>query len=329
MSGRQTGQADQSVRDEAIAWLTRVQSDAATGEDWTALTDWLEASEAHQAAFETVEVLVSDIDVNAGEIDAALSPPRRLAAPAHSRRRAPDRRRAFLLSGLAAAVGVVIVAPIAWRASEGEVVAYRTGPGEMREIKLADGTHIHLDAASRLTVRLGWRERRVKLGDAVAAFDVAKDPNRPFVIGMGDQQVRVVGTEFNISHYAKTSVVTVRRGVVEVRQPQIGPQPVAVLKAGDELTHVQGAATSHKSAVNPNVAFAWSTGRLICEERPLSEIVAYLNHRYATKIRLSGAVGQRRFSGVLELGAQADVVRRLAAYLDLKVHRNGREITLS
>lgn len=325
MSADADQMAAESLRDQALEWLVRVQSDAATAEDWAALTDWLEASDAHQAAYEEAELLSAEIADRAMEIAAATAP--RPAQVIAFRPRA--RRLTPFISALAAAAAVLVVAPLAWRSYEGAPVVYTTGPGQTREVALADGTHIRLDAASKMTVRLGWTARRVDLADAEATFDVAHDPSKPFLINVGDQQVRVVGTEFNIRHYDKSVVVSVRRGIVEVRQPALGPQPIARLTKGQELRHTEGTSQSTRAEVDPNAAFAWTEGRMVCDDRPLSEIVAYLNRRYPTPIRLGPAAAHLKFSGVLELGDQDSLVRRLAGYLSLRVDRTEREITLS
>ena len=57
------------MRDEAVAWLVRVQSDAATAEDWSALTDWLEGSDARLAAFEEAELIVADLTLRRPTLD--------------------------------------------------------------------------------------------------------------------------------------------------------------------------------------------------------------------------------------------------------------------
>ena len=326
MSPRNDQSATDALRDEALAWLVRVQSDAATGEDWSALTDWLEASEEHQAAFEAVEALAAEVADRAAQIAPRLAPSTGEVLPFRPRPAAP--RRGGFIAALAAAAAVLVVSPLAWRAYQGPATTYETGVGQTREIALADGSHIRLNGGSRLTVRLGWRARRVEMAQAEATFDVAKDPSRPFLISVGDQQVRVVGTEFNIRHDGKTVVVSVRRGVVEVRQPALGPAPVARLTVGQALRHVEGARASQVSAVAPDAAFAWTQGRLVCDDQPLSEIVAALNRRYPTPIRVSEAAGRRRFSGVLDLGDQGLLVDRLSRYMSLSVDRTGGEITL-
>ncbi len=324
MSGADSIKAIDALRDEAVAWLVRVQSDQATAEDWAALTVWLEASDDHLIAFEEVESLTAELTDRASEIAPNLRPASSRVVPL------PRRRTVLPIWSAAAAAAVlgIVVGPMAWRGYQGTPTVYQTRPGETREVALADGTHIRMDSASTLTVRLGWRARRVEMADAQAAFDVAKDPGRPFLISVGDQQVRVVGTEFNIRHYDKTVRVTVRRGIVEVRQPALGQTPVARLVAGQSLSHLEGAPSSIQTTTDPNPAFAWTQGRMVCDDETLGEMVAYLNRRYPIPIKVSPALAGKRFSGVLELGDQDLVVKRLASYFSLSVHRTDRQIEL-
>jgi transmembrane sensor len=319
-----------ALDDEAITWLVRVQSDAATAEDWAALTAWLETSSAHVEAFARAEQLCGEISDNADEIAAATRHRTADVLPFRSSR--PPSRRWLPFAGLGAAAAAVVVgaAPVLQRAYEGAPTVYRTGVGEARDIALADGTRVHLDAASTMTVRLGWRRKRsVELAQAQASFDVARDPSRPFVVDVGDQRIRVVGTEFNVRRFNGTVVVTVRRGVVEVNQPNLASSTVAHLTSGEELSHAEGSTASRERRVDADTAFAWRAGRLVCEDESLAQIVADLNRRYTLPIRVTQAAGAKRFSGVLDVGDQGVLVRRLADYLSLSVQRTDRDITLS
>ena len=73
----------------------------------------------------------------------------------------------------------------------------------------------------------------------------------------------------------------------------------------------------------------WRAGHMVCDDEPLLQIVAQLNRRYSVPIRVTKAAGAKRFSGVLDLGDEALLVRRLAGYLSLTVQSTDREITLS
>ena len=223
---------DGTPQDAAIGWLVRMQSDAFSAGDWAALTRWLDASPENLEAFEAMERLDSDIIAERATILAGLTRPSAVILPFKPRTARPapgrDRRRA-VAAGLAA---VAVAAGFAgWKASQGETQAYATGPGATRAITLADGTRIRLDANSRLSVRLGWFGRRAKLEEAVASFDVAKDPNRPFEIEAADQKVRVLGTEFVVRDYGGVVDVAVRRGLVSV-SPAGGGGPETRLTPG-------------------------------------------------------------------------------------------------
>jgi transmembrane sensor len=326
MTRHPSSETGSTVRDQALAWLVRVQSDAATEGDWQALTAWLEASDAHVAALDAVETAAATLDGLAPQIAERLGPDGAQLLPFARRR--PVKAWPQWAAIAASAAAVLLAAPVGWRIWYGAPMVYQTGIGETRQMSLADGTRIHLDAVSRLTVRLGLGSRRVQMAQAEASFDVAKDPGRPFLINVADQEVRVVGTEFNIRHYDDTVVVSVRRGIVQVRQPAASSAPVERLIVGDQLSHTLGAADAVRSRVDPDKAFAWTQGRLICDRETLTDIVAYLNRRYPTPVRISPSVGARRFSGVLELDDQAKLLDRLAAYLSLTVDRTGPEITL-
>ena len=325
MSPNEGPKSGETVLDEAIRRLVRVQSDAATTDDWNALTAWIERSDTNASAFAAVELASATIDDNASEIASALAV---LQAPPQARPAVRTEPRRLGWQGWATGAFLVAVSVVFVTANFVQTGHYRTGVGETREVRLDDGTRVHLDAASEMTSRLGWGSRRVSLAHAQASFDVAEDPRRPFIIAVGDQTVRVVGTEFNIRQADGTTVVTVRRGIVEVRQPSLGPDPVARLTAGQALSHLEGTPVSSTRMVESDKAFAWRAGRLICEDEPLSQVVAELNRRYRIPIRVSPAAATKHFSGVLTLGDQNALVSRLAAFLALTVRRTDREILL-
>lgn len=334
------------IAEEAARWFARLQGEAATGDDWLAFEHWLKSSPAHAGAYEQLEALWVDLEfatVSKGlggrplvAANRRVTSHRRSTLVTASRASAsgglaPDvlRRRAWLGAGaaiaasVAAAVGVGVWSPgVATR-------TFETAPGQTKDIALADGSHIRLNAASKITVALGRDARRVQMADAEAVFDVAHDAGRPFLIDVGDRQVRVVGTEFNLRHRAGLVDLTVRRGVVEVLRadaPRAAPTRVTV---GQELTYSGGQMGSVLKVSDPDSAFAWTHGQLIYRNTPLSDVAADLSRRFTTPIRTADArTGALRFSGVLVTDNATDVVRRLAAYVPVRVEHTGSAVVL-
>ena len=80
--------------------------------------------------------------------------------------------------------------------------------GQTKELMLADGTCLHLNAGTRITYPTAFsgNERKVFIEGEVFA-EVAKNPKQPFIIASGDVDVKVLGTTFNFKAYDNTECV--------------------------------------------------------------------------------------------------------------------------
>ncbi|MUH36931.1 FecR family protein [Zobellia amurskyensis] len=138
--------------------------------------------------------------------------------------------------------------------AETEVIAQKfiiksTEWGQRSTLKLQDGTKISLNAGSSIEFPESFNEhstRDVKLiGEAF--FEVAKNPNKPFIIHTENVTTQVLGTSFNVNAYdfSENISVTVRTGKVRVQSENkdgdintvyLAPNQMAEYsKKGDEL----------------------------------------------------------------------------------------------
>jgi transmembrane sensor len=322
---------DGQAAEEAAQWFARLQGEAATGDDWLAFERWLQSSTEHAQAYERLETLWVDLDyapVAKELVGRPLVAARRQRPPQRAPRAALP-RRALWGAGAAIAAALVVAVGVGLQSPGVATQVYETAAGQTRDVVLADGTHIRLNAASKITVRMERDARRVDMADAEAVFDVAHDAKRPFLIGVGDRQVRVVGTEFNLRNREGLVDLTVRRGTVEVRAAdalQADPTRVTV---GQELTHTVGQTAQVLKVSDPDTTFAWTNGQLIYRDQPLSDVAADLSRRFGTPVRTADApTAALRFSGVLVTDNEADVLRRLAAFAPVRVERTTSEIIL-
>jgi transmembrane sensor len=313
MSGPRDQETAMSTAEAAAQWFARLQDEAATHEDWLAFEQWLAASPAHAAAYDTLERIWVELDDVADAVaPAPVSLDERRAARAQ-----PSRRTWLALgAGLAATLAIGVVTVANWPAPS---TTYQTAPGQTRQLTLADGSHVWLNAGSRLDIRLGRHGRQVQMAEGEAVFDVTHDPARPFQIDTGDREVRVVGTQFDLRQRGDAFALTVRRGLVEVRPsgaPQAAPTRVA---AGQRLTHARGAPAGQLSAVSGDDAFAWTRGQLVYTAAPLAEVAADLSRSLGRPVRVAdAATGQIPFSGVLTLDDRDAVVRRLESFASVR-----------
>ena len=82
--------------------------------------------------------------------------------------------------------------------------------GEKMTFLLGDGTKAVVNSDTRFGYprRFGIGKRVVSL-EGEAFFDVAKSWFRPFIIRLGDAEVRVYGTQFNVKAYPEENMITV------------------------------------------------------------------------------------------------------------------------
>ena len=310
----------------AAAWHVRLNGqggaeDASEG-DWLAFTVWLESDSANRDAFDAVEAIAADVARHRTALNSNYSEAVPKTVPAW----AIPRRWAVGAIGLAAAALVAVLVQNNFDVTQSAQI-YATNVGEQRDVNLADGSVLHLNTNTAVAVTLEKRSRTVRLEKGEALFDVAADASRPFDVFVGAERVRVVGTAFNILKHDGKVAVTVLRGIVQVSQPTDASP--ARLTVGDQFVRREGAREYQLAKVDPSQAMAWRDGRLIFEDAPLSAVAGSLNRYFGKTIVINdAAVQDLRFSGVLKIDDEANVLRRLEAFLPVVVQDHGNTVVL-
>jgi len=128
------------------------------------------------------------------------------------------RRRNATTIGAVALVGAIGIGTWSngWFASAPApaIAHYETQRGQQQDVKLADGTTLHLSGATSVDVTLDDKQRMVALNQGEAYFDVAHEAKRPFVVHAGDSATRVLGTAFDVDVARGEVKLSVYRGRV-------------------------------------------------------------------------------------------------------------------
>lgn len=123
--------------------------------------------------------------------------------------------------------------------------------GQRAQITLADGTKVWLNSESTLSYRsdFGRRDRDVEL-DGEAYFEVAKNKEIPFYVNTETNQVRVVGTHFNVCAYKGSNEfeTTLVEGIVDIYAYD-NERPLTRLTKNEFFGSYQG---KYKKAVLPS-----------------------------------------------------------------------------
>ncbi len=239
-------------------------------------------------------------------------------------------RRALLTAGTGAlAAGILVAAGISWPAA---ALTYRTRKGEVRLVRLADGSGMTLNTASAARVRFTDGERRVELLEGEALFDVCRNPARPFVVAAGDTRVRALGTSFAVSRLAAEPVrVLVRQGTVEVEGPRSVRLTTRVL-ANSSATVSEAGPIRVTPVASGEVSreLAWHQGMLSFEDRPLREAASEFARYADTRIGFADpAIGDETVTGLFAANNPAGFARSAALSLGLKARFSADVIILS
>lgn len=185
-----------------------------------------------------------------------------------------------------------------------------SAPGQVREVTLADGSVLTLDADSAVAVAYGKGERRVELRRGAAFFRVVPG-QRPFVVSANGGEARVLGTRFEVRLRGEGAQVTVEQGRVGVRASPAAPPHE--LTAGQQLAYADGQAETVQS-VDTAARLAWREGRLTFFRTPLGEVLDELDRYYPGRIvLLDSRLAQTRVSGSFPSQEPAAVLDALQA----------------
>lgn len=291
---------------EALDWVRRIEDPTFT--DWDAHCLWLEADPANAAAFDEASMVIE-------KATAGLAASASLSAAPQVRRRLP-----MWAAGGGLAIAASLVAVFAWpqqQAGPSLSSTIATAPGQSRRVALADGTHIRLNGDTRLEVDSG-NVRHVRLARGQAFFTVVHDEKRPFSVAVGGDEVRDVGTAFDVKLDRNETSVAVREGAVLY---QSAGEPVA-LRAGMVLQAKGNRQLISK--VDPMAVGGWSDGELRYRDAPLSVVADDLSRIVGAPITIDPQLTGRRVSGVfMTTGDHGRMLNRVGAILGLAVLSNG------
>lgn len=202
---------------------------------------------------------------------------------------------------------------------------YVTNRGERRQITLADGSTVLLDADSALDEDFGSDVRRVRLLRGAAFFTVTPS-TVPFVVTAADSEIKVLGTGFDVRLVDGGGVVTLDHGKVAVTHET--QQGETVLKPGEQVSFGEtGIGTVETASLDD--ALAWRDGRFVFYRARLGDVIREIErYRRGRIILTSSALADERVTGSLSLDDPQAALASLQASVGFRVHGTDNWLTV-
>lgn len=328
-------ESDAALREIAAQWTVRRDRGLSAAES-VEFELWLAADPRHAAVMRRSSSAWSLLD-RVPDIAAQRS---LLAA-----RQARVRRQRFTFFGSLAAAAVLTVAALGWwqtssRPSLASPVSTLVAAGP-REVVLADGTSVKLNAGGEIIEEYEAAERRVRLTRGEAHFNVTKDKARPFIVVAGGVRVRAVGTAFNVNFQSSRVEVLVTEGIVRLAtapdvnaggsptpatpQPELGAGEYAVVETSPAaiaptLAPAPAIVVTRLDPVAISKTLAWHENVVRLGGATLAELASEFERRFGQKVQFAEPdIAQLRAGGRVPGDDPEAVARLLATTFDLDV----------
>jgi len=298
---------EDTARDAAAAeWFARMRGPGALT-DRAAFDAW-RADPANRLAYEQIEQ----------QFDGAGILTQSQMKAVRERTQPRDLAGVYRLAGALAvcAIAALVLSVTVWRGGEAET-RYATGIGQIRAVRLADGSSLVLDTDSlAMTARRDGR------------LQVQLERGRARFVAAGSLRVNAAQAQFDGDGATFDLALTPQGGLsvtVLSGQPRLlGPaahllSSRATLPTGREVLFGPKLASVDIRPAS-KVEAQWPSGLRTFDQTPLSEVAAIANRYNSRKIRLADpAIGALRVSGAFRVTGAQDLANGLAAAFGLFV----------
>jgi len=224
----------------------------------------------------------------------------------------------------------------AQKSADGEQTApntLSTPRGGEFKITLEDGTEVWLNAETTLRYpeTFDGAERRVEVSGE-AYFKVAKNAEKPFYVVSGGQEVRVLGTEFNVHAYNDEPAIftTLVEGSIALK-PVSGNGSELMLTPGSQSVFTRSDASARVRKVDTDVVTSWRSGVFVFENQNLEQIMRTLSRWYNFEYEFADTkVAQTEFMGSIpRYGSFNEVIDIFQKMGGIRLVQHGSKVVIS
>ena len=318
------------IDDEASIWLVRLDNGSLSEQSRKELKTWLSADKRHPAALKAMADIWDDMDEVLIIIDDENSSNNVSIWPVLEP----------IFKPLALAASISFLAIFLWLTIPTDVQknSYATLMGQQLDATFDDGSIIHLNTNSRIETEFSDAKRIIKLIKGEALFEVAHDPNRPFIVYAGDRLVQAIGTKFVVHLKSENIQVTVTDGKVKMSKVALDTNltdikaldSAAIQK--DDIYIAKGEKVIVGSSQAPKLTYikpenlkrelSWLDGKLIFDNEALFDVIEEFN-RYVdiTIVLKDPSLHNIRISGRFDLGDSEALIEALELSFNIKSQR--------
>ncbi len=205
-----------------------------------------------------------------------------------------------------------------------------TAKDSLRNITLPDGTHVCLNAHSKLSFEKNFNDlnkRNVWLSGE-AFFEVSKNPEKPFIIDIDNAFITVLGTKFNVkSRDINKKLVAVKEGKVAFQKKHsfkklyLTANEIGVLDEQNQLKKVSQPVQNY---------FSWFNEYLEFDNTSIATVIQQLKDIYNVDIIVQNKeIEEISFTAYMHTAPIDKILNQLAYSLELNLYKQNNIYYLS
>ena len=232
---------------------------------------------------------------------------------------------------VATSVVTLLVSRLSVQVASPKLVEFYVPYGDCRQVTLADGSTVWVNAGSLLIYPSEFTaDSRTVYLSGEARFQVAKNLDRPFIVGTNRLDIQALGTVFSNVNAENKSVETVLvRGSVSLHT--LNGKKILEMNPGERVAYSWDENTCFTDHVDVNVCATWRFNQLVFENTTLREIANQLSIKYNVNVNIeSSRLAQRRFRCVVNEDERLpDVLEQLCYLAPITYRIESSEIYIS
>ena len=205
--------------------------------------------------------------------------------------------------------------------------------GKRSFVKLSDGTKVWINSGSKMVYPAVFKgNKREVFLEGEAIFEVAHNTQKPFMVKSSSQEIEVLGTVFNVSHYSDDEIMNtvLKSGSIKMTYMD-DDESSFVMKPGTLSSFDKDAMAITVQQVDPDDYFSWREGFISLSNKSLQEIANRISRYYNVSIEIEGkGLDKLTFSGRLDLSEDiAKVLNTIKESSDINIIENQETIILT
>lgn len=175
--------------------------------------------------------------------------------------------------------------------------------GEKKQLLLSDGSEVWINSGSLLIYAREFEGKtRTLFLNGEANFNVAKNPEKPFIVKTEAMDIEALGTVFNVSSYSEDdkNIATLESGQVRIITRKENPQSI-ILSPNEQLIYNKATKVFEKRKIDAEKYARWKQGFLVFQSSSFEEIINTIERSFAVTVnyevnRFAGRTFTIRFS---------------------------------